>query len=88
MGRSGIGGRPAVLVMAQPLGFPDVQLVDYFVIKADDLYRISFSVTTKDRLKEYQPLFAQLIHSFEFQYVEEPALTFKLRDISSTTTNH
>ncbi len=75
MGDSQIAGRKAIVAIAQPLGYPGVQLLDYYVVKGADLYRISFSVNTRNRYKDYEPLFSELIHSFEFLPVEESTLS-------------
>ena len=66
MGASRIGGEKAIVIIGQPRNFPHVQLLDYLVLKKKVLYRISFSVNTKNRFDDYQKLFQELIRSFSF----------------------
>ncbi len=72
IGPSRVGGQKAVIVIANPIHYPNVQILDYFVIKNKALYRISFSVNTRNRFEEYKDLFAVLIRSFTFT---EPSST-------------
>ncbi|MFC1704358.1 hypothetical protein ACFL1E_06230 [Candidatus Omnitrophota bacterium] len=46
--------------------FPDIRLLDYYVINDGYLYRLLFSVDPKEKWKEYKPLFKEIIESFRF----------------------
>jgi hypothetical protein len=78
IGQTKVGGNKAIAVHSQPLGYPEVQMTDYFLIRDDDLYRVSFTASARLRQKEHEPLFAELIRSFEFVQMQEPALSFRL----------
>lgn len=56
----------AVCVTGHPAAQPDTQLIDYFILKDTDLYRISFSVSPQQKFKDYGKLFEDMILSFEF----------------------
>jgi len=71
VGPSRVDGRKALVVLAQPAYFPHVQFIDYFTVHNRRLFRINFSVNTKNLFDKYKDLFGEMIRSFEF--LEEEA---------------
>ncbi len=65
-GPSKVADEKALVVVATLQQFPNVQILDYFVMKKKDLYRISFTVHTKNRYAEYKDLFGEIVRSFQF----------------------
>ena len=66
MGKTKIGNKKAVVVLAQSEAFPDTQLLDYFMIQEGYLYRVSFSVNKKEFFEDFRNLFKEIIGGFEF----------------------
>ncbi len=55
-----------IRVEAQPQGQPETYLLDYFLIRDSQLYRISYSAQSREQFRKYLPLFAEMMRSFEF----------------------
>lgn len=75
IGKTNIGKEKGVVVEAALADFPDVMVLDYYLIKDQFLYRISFSVNKRELYSEYKPLFRKLITSFVFFDPNEPLKT-------------
>lgn len=86
MGKTKIGDKPAVWVKAHHYDHPNTQLLDYFLINQTLLYRISFSVNTKEKFLNYEPLFDKLIESVDFFDANKVALSFKDSENPAETT--
>ena len=56
----------AVRVEARPRGQPETHLLDYFLIRDSQLYRISYSAGSAEQFRKYLPLFVKMMKSFEF----------------------
>jgi hypothetical protein len=61
-----LGLQKAVCIIGHPRSNSDTQLLDYFLLKEKNLYRVSFAVTPQTDFQEYEPLFENMIVSFEF----------------------
>ena len=84
VGKTTVAGQKGLIVLASPAFHPEVQLVDYLLIRNTNLYRVSFSVNTKKHFEEYKPLFVGLIRSFRFFDPHEASLTLQDSDTNDT----
>ncbi len=63
-----VDGLDALRVKAKAKDLPEMQLLDYYVVKDKYLYTILFSVNPAHRFEDFSGLFEEMIKSFEFLY--------------------
>ncbi len=59
--------------------YPEIRLLDYYVVHDFKLYSVLFSVNPKERWPDYRPLIDKIIDSFEF--VTPPEDVFNLEEL-------
>lgn len=64
--RLDLNGRPTVKIVGMPQSEEKKIFMDYFLLAGTQLYRISFTADSGETLKRYEPLFMEMIKSFDF----------------------
>lgn len=56
----------AIRIKAFPRAYPELRLIDYYLLHNDQLYSILFSINPKERAADYEPLIKKIVSSFKF----------------------
>ena len=66
-GKKRIYGHKMIAVEGVEAADPLMTILDYFIIKQRDLYRVRFRFSKKDATSRYRPLFIEILKSLRFE---------------------